>query len=201
MFDQVNVTSILHWFSEIFGTNRWSRLVTVVFLFVIVIMSILLWDSYTNSFTLTPIERKIDLLVKLRDLETGGIQRSAELQDIYLGLVDELRTYDTSVGIFNDAANVDLGNPNFSQYLGGIIFWVILGIAFYRNGTLENSNTRLGLILLFFVSPFLSMISPDTENFIINFVIGFVLQVVILLALGRYANRTKPPQQTPSADS
>lgn len=139
-------------------------------------------ESYTGYFRLTRIERSIQLLKQLGEVQESQVVGSDEqLSKIYRGIKSDLDEF-----LQRSEAGVEIG-PEVSKGLAGAAPWFLFSLAFlqgFRKGDVGSGHGILGAIICGVITGIVGALLPDFKWKWINYwayPIGSFLLVVVLI--------------------
>jgi drug/metabolite transporter (DMT)-like permease len=187
---------VFGFFEKLIDQFTWRRLAFLTLLLVIGICCLWIFETYTQSFKLTRIERQVALLGMLSEVASQDQVRSnPEFQAIAISLTEQLRGSDVTV--IKDIAF----QPWMKKALATAAVWIIFFICIasipnkYSRTSPEFVSVLAGMTL--FALPFIALSTLIPTNPWLNYLVYpighlFVLAFLMLLIGGLMTRRLKP---------
>jgi len=155
--------SMFNMFERLISDFSWKRLISFLFLVAIFIGGITFFESYTNYFEMKKIEKQIDLLNQISEIETEGIlKKDPELKSIYDSIKKNLTELTSSPPV------EIVAKPFIPQwawkFLAGAFLWWLFSVAYIpgtRRGEKESLNAFIGLLIVGVIFGAVGAFLPD----------------------------------------
>lgn len=172
------------------ATGKKAKIFWAVFLAIIVILLVLYPYIDANFLVFSRINKRIDILERVTQLDLDKINKNSALQKEYISVIGEISTIrEKSVGTIT--TRQDTNNDKTIKFIsGGSLFWLVSLIVLFSKNKKDNIsflkkifNNVMSAILCVFIGYFCALIGkniPTIINVWLN-AVGFpIVQIAII---------------------
>ncbi|WP_205343129.1 hypothetical protein [Denitrificimonas caeni] len=166
---------IIGFFEKLIDDFSWRRLLLLVVILSLMASFAWMYESYTDSFQLKRMEKQVELLEKLVNLNSNkAIIDNQELQSIYRGLNKNLNALNS------ESAAIVL-SPPVTQTLAALLPWLLLMMLLLLFKKKTGGEAAAGVAVVSIPVAFIGYWLPQFEQAWINYVLYPVASFVLLI--------------------
>lgn len=149
-----------------------------------IFMILTVFEHYTGYFYFSRIDKKINTLQKLKDLEIKDecvnfmLEQEIESVLIYMSEYDVVKT-ENLIPNFLTSNNVTFSNEGYFKFLSGLIIPVIIVLIGFKDD--DRKNILVGGIFIGLITGFIAVLIPTIYNIWFNIIFIPIIQGGVLI--------------------
>lgn len=187
------IASLLASLEALFTEFNLRRLFYWLSLPILAITGLIIWETFTDSFFLARMERRLSLLRELHSLAKDGITQNSELAPSYQEMARQLAEYKVRSFSLVHILNYPDSEQFFKFITGGIwgLAVAVSALSDKGKGKEQWKSTLYGGLVFAAVLGFISTLIPTIYSPWVNYIGWPALQLLLILGLSKLTSTVK----------